>query len=108
MDLKDFVKETLLSITSGVVDAQKETLLYIAPGFVDGEKQTELENIQFEVSVVTSKEAGGGIRLFSAVGGSGSMASENTHKLKFQIPVYFQAPTERNPNHFSNSAPKEK
>jgi hypothetical protein len=29
------------------------------------------------------------------------VASERTNRISFDVPVYFQAPTERNPKHFT-------
>lgn len=99
--LEDFVKETLLEITNGVAAAQEESLLYIAPGRVENEKRVDMQLVKFEVVVTTSKEAGGGIRILAAGDAKASVSTASTNRISFDVPVYFQAPTERNKRHFS-------
>lgn len=57
--------------------------------------------VKFEVVVTTSKEAGGGIRIWTAGEAKGNAATQNTNRISFDVPVYFQAPTERNDRHYS-------
>ena len=102
MKLDEFVKQTLLDITKGVADAQQEALLYVAPGFVENKKRTELQLVKFEVVVTVNQEAGGGIRVWSLGDAKANVSSEKTNRISFDVPVYFQAPTERNSNHHSN------
>ena len=106
MKLDEFVEKTLLDITNGVAAAQEKSLLCIAPGFVENEKRVEMQLVKFEVVVTTSKDAGGGIRIWSAGEVKASGSSENTNRISFDVPVYFQAPTELNKRHYSNRALK--
>lgn len=102
MKLDEFVKQTLLDITNGVASAQQEALLYVAPGFVDNEKVVEYQLVKFEVAVTVNQDAGAGIQVFSFGNAKASVQSEKINRISFDVPVYFQAPTERNSNHFSN------
>ncbi len=102
MKLDEFVKQTLLDITKGVADAQQEALLYVAPGFVENKEMTEFQLVKFEVVVTVNQEAGGGIRVWSLGDAKANVSSEKTNRISFDVPVYFQAPTERNSNHHSN------
>ncbi len=101
MNLDEFVKKTLLDITTGVSLAQDEALLYIAPGHVEGEKLTGAQTVHFEVAVTVSKEATAGIRVLSFGEGKAGGSSQEVSRISFDVPVYFQAPTERNRRHFS-------
>ncbi len=102
MDLEDYIHKTLTQITNGVHKAQQETPLYIAPGYVEHEKQTGAQLVNFEISTVVSSEAGGGIKVWSIGDAKANHKNEGAHKISFSVPVYFQAPTERSPNHYSN------
>ena len=75
-----------------MASAKKSTPLWIAPGFVEGEKVSSPQLVSFEVAVTTSKEGGGSIDIWSVaeVGAKGS--SEHMNKISFDVPVYFQAP----------------
>lgn len=95
MNLDEFVKKTLLDITSGVASAQEEALLFIAPGYVEGEKMTGAQIIHFEVAVTVSKEASAGIRVLSFGEGKAGASSQEVSRISFDVPVYFQAPTEK-------------
>ena len=103
MNLDEFVERTLLDITNGVSRAQEKSLLYIAPGFVEGRKIDERQTVSFEVVVTTSKEAGGGIKVFSLGEAKGVASSEAVNRIAFDVPVYFQAPTIRNERHYLNT-----
>ncbi len=103
MKLDEFVKQSLLDITSGVVEAQKHSMLYIAPGYINGKRIEEAHNVKFEVSVTVSIEGGGGIKVLSLGELKAGANSENTSKLSFEVPIYFNAPTPRNPLHHSNN-----
>ena len=105
MQLKDSVKQTLLDITSGVTEAQQEAFLHIAPGTVEGRVMTEPQIVKFDVSVTTSAEAGGGISVWSALSAKAGASAENTNRISFEVPVYLQAPTAKNPR---RSMPAEK
>jgi hypothetical protein len=51
--------------------------------------------IAFEILVTTSKEAGGGISVLSYFDAKADAKSENTNRISFAVPVYFQAPKEK-------------
>ncbi len=101
MKLDDFVKQTLLDITNGVAAAQEEALLYIAPGHVDNKKQTDPQDVRFEVSVTVAKEANAGIRVLSFGEAKSGGSSEQVNRISFTVPVYLQAPTEKNEKHYT-------
>jgi hypothetical protein len=101
MKLDEFVKQTLLDITKGVADAKQEALLHVSPGFVENKKLTELQLVKFEVVVTVNKEVGGGIRVWSLGDAKANVSSKKTNRISFDVPVYFQAPTERNSTHYS-------
>ena len=102
MDLRDFVKQTLSDITNAVSEAQDKSKLYIAPGFVENVKITEPQFVDFEVHVTSSKEGGGGIKLWSFGEAKATTSAETGHKISFKVPVFFQAPTPLSKKHFSN------
>lgn len=106
MKLKEFVKQSLLDITEGVTEAQKETKLYIAPGFIEGEKVTSVQNVSFEVAVTVGKEASAGIRVWTLGEAKAGGDMEHSTKISFEVPVYFQAPTELNEKHYSHKVQK--
>ena len=95
MKLDEFVKQTLLDITNGVAEAQNQAKLYIAPGHVENKKLTAPQMVKFEVAVTVSKEAGGGISVWSLGELRTGINSEQINKIAFEVPVYFQAPTEK-------------
>ncbi len=103
MDLDEFVEKTLLSITNGVARAQAKSLLYIAPGYVEGKKIENGQMVSFEVVVTTSKEAGGGIKVFSIGEAKGGVSSQAVNRVSFEVPIYFQAPTILNERHYANT-----
>ncbi len=102
MNLKDFVKQSLLDITEGVTAAQEESLLFIAPAKVHDQPINSHSQVHFEVSVVVSSEVGGGISIWSAANAKTDRRSEHVSKISFDVPVFFQAPTERHHRHFSH------
>jgi hypothetical protein len=104
--LDEFVKQTLLDITNGVAEAQLATKLYIAPGFVENQRLTEPQMVKFDVVVTVSKEAGGGVSIWSLGDIKAGANSEQTNKISFEVPVYFQAPTERNELHYTKKTTK--
>jgi hypothetical protein len=92
--LDEYVKQTLLDITTGVAEAKEKSRVWIAPGYVDGEKLFSAQLVSFEIMVSVSKEGSGGIQVlsFGELGAKGS--SEHTNRIAFSVPVYFQAPQE--------------
>ncbi len=103
MDLDEFVEKTLLSITNGVARAQEKSLLYIAPGSVEGKKIELGQMVTFEVVVTTSKEAGGGIKVFTFAEAKGGVSLLAVNRVSFEVPIYFQAPTILNDRHYAHS-----
>jgi hypothetical protein len=106
MKLDEFVRQTLLDITNGVAQAQLETKLYIAPGHVENRKLIEPQFVKFEVIVSVNKEAGGGISVWSFGDVRSGYSSEHSNRISFDVPVYFQAPTERSDLHYSKRQSK--
>lgn len=88
MKLEEFVTRTLLDITNSVWEARKSSHLAIAPGYVEGTSIVEPQMINFEVAVTTSKEAGGGISVWSVGDAKGQLSSEHFNKISFSVPVY--------------------
>lgn len=101
MKLDEFIAEALVSITNGVERAQTQAVYWIAPGRTMGKPQTTPQLVKFEIAITVSKEAGGGISILSLGGANASASSESTNKISFEIPVHFNAPTERSENHDS-------
>jgi hypothetical protein len=93
MKLEDFVRQTLLDVTNGVATAKDQAKLWIAPGYVDGDKVFSPQLLNFDIAVTVSKEASGGIQVWS-IGELGVKGhTEHTNRISFAVPIYFQAPT---------------
>ncbi|MBN1796169.1 MAG: hypothetical protein JW804_05805 [Sedimentisphaerales bacterium] len=90
MNLKEYVKKSLIDITEGVFDAKNQAPLSIAQGIVEGIKITAPQYVSFEVMITINKEGGGEISVLS-FGAKGGMSSQNVNKITFQVPVYFNA-----------------
>lgn len=101
MKLDEYVKQTLLDITNGVEQAQREALLFIAPGSINGKRIATPQSVKFEVAVTVSTEAGGGIKVFSIGDLKAQGSAEHVNKISFEVPIYLNAPTPRNPMHHS-------
>jgi hypothetical protein len=104
VQLKDFIKETLLNITQGVQEANEVTNRFELSDQVHGAKRINGTSVEFEVGVVVTEsttqnkedKAGGGVNIsvmnmgFKA-GASGSKtdqtdnANQSAHNLKFQV-----------------------
>lgn len=95
MKLDEFVEQTLVDISKGVSEAKKKSSVWIAPGYVDGEKVFSEQLVKFEVAVTVEKEGSGGISVLSFADLKGNFKTESTNKIVFDVPVYFQAPTDR-------------
>lgn len=100
MQLEEFVRRTLLDITNAVYEARRSAPLAIAPGYVEGSAILEPQMINFEVAVTISAEGGGSISIWSIVDAKGQRSSQNSNKISFNVPVYFQAPNPFNPTEF--------
>jgi hypothetical protein len=100
MDLKDFIRETLLQIQRGIGEAQTE--LYgkyqgvIAPLFKPIENLTDadMEWVEFDVAITVTegaeKDIGGKLNIAAmSLGGSGkkSHESESVSRVKFRVPI---------------------
>ena len=92
MKIDDYVAQTLVDISKGVERAKKEALVGIAPGYVDGEKVFSEQLVTFEIVTTVSKEAGGGIQVLSLAELKAGGNVENTNRVSFSVPVFFQAP----------------
>jgi len=103
--LEEYVAQTLLAITNGVAKAQEDTLLYIAPGYVNGVRQDEAQNVKIEVATTVNSEGGGGINVLSFGSLSAEHSTESVNRIEFTVPVYFTAPTIKNPRHHKNEGP---
>lgn len=103
-EIKDFVRETLVQIISGVVEAQisesvKQTTAAIAPAG-QGVQDEELLNrlVEFDVAVTTESgsETKGGIGVFVGPMGLGSKGRSDSSKalinrIRFSVPIYLPA-----------------
>lgn len=104
MDLKDFVRDTLLQLAEGVREAQtqaeerKWTTLIAPARSATGRIQQPVEMVKFDVAVTVSdtdqKSGKAGIRVFSfgEIGGSAEREASRSevHRIKFEIPIEFQ------------------
>lgn len=124
MELRDFIRETLVGIATGVQEAKLRTsdLWAINPGKLNGESVTEKSYIEFDVALTvtetaeTQKGGGGGLKaevsvLGSKVGGGAEAAisgstgssSEKVSRVSFRVPVYMNADY-RGDNHTKEEA----
>lgn len=105
MDLKDFIKQTLIEITNGVKEAQeeiKDSGAYINPeGFHSGEnlrsgyggeyRHVQKVKMSVGVNVVENSEMKGGAGIISvlSLGVSGKVSDVNsvTNRIEFEIPI---------------------
>jgi hypothetical protein len=100
MELKDFIKETLLSTLQGVHEAQEEFAGRPSKGSINPTWNSEdlwhqhTQNIEFDIAVTATKstagKAGGGIKVMSI--GAGASIEDTTQnssvsRIKFTIPV---------------------
>lgn len=99
MKLDEFVKQTLLDITNGVVAAQQASKLWIAPGYMNGNITEEAQDAKFEVSVTVAADGGGGIKILSFGELNAGGKSESTNKLMFEVPICLNEPTQLNLMH---------
>ena len=95
MKLDEYIMQTLLDITKGVAAAQKETSLWIAPGYFNGQKVSEPQMVSFDIAVTVNKEGGGGIQVWSLAEVKASGSSEQSNRISFSVPIYFQGPVDQ-------------
>lgn len=109
MELKDFIRETLVEIINGVKDAQsaiRDTGAYINPPVhSSNEKRSSVSfsghksmiyDVDFDIAVTASDSSGakGGIGVFLVGVGIGTKAELNEsnvsqNKIKFQVPITY-------------------
>ena len=111
MDLRDFIKETLVQIAGGVSDAQSElsdtnavVSPTISPSYVSNGRSQMLPTlsgevnsatvVSFDVALTATEESGtkGGIGVVAGIvslGSTGQSSNENTSvsRVKFDVPV---------------------
>ncbi len=110
MDLKEFVKETLVQITEGVSTAQDQVRLlggYVNPASTSQPKQTDMDHlstigdgqnvflVNFDVAVSSSEEKIGEgnaklkVASFINIGAEGGKGTSNstTNRISFKIPL---------------------
>jgi hypothetical protein len=109
-NLRDFVRQVLLDLTMAVQEAKDLAPVAIAPGIVDKKIKSEPQLVHFDLSVssTTTKSAkdkmGGSatiVTIFRAEAGSESAENSSvkeTNRIKFSVPVYFQAYLPRHEN----------
>ncbi|MEM9395813.1 MAG: hypothetical protein AAGA38_18305 [Pseudomonadota bacterium] len=97
MNVKDFVKRTLLEITDGVAEAQSKSQLFIAPGMIDGQPAGGAQFVKFEISVAVNKEGNGELSLLSFGSIGADVTRSDTQKISFEVPVYFELQTKNHP-----------
>ena len=109
MDLKDFVRDTLVQINAGVAEAQTQVSESVRGnsevnprfskwkdgetlGFVDNE--TPIFAVSFDVAVAVTEgsqaSAGGGIKVVGInIGADGQVSGENasTSRVRFRVPI---------------------
>jgi hypothetical protein len=119
MELKDFIKTALSSITNGLIEAQKELEgknVIINPERVESGKSGDkllrsdgwryVQELEFEILVNAdekSSDAGGGKLTVLNIASIGldsktEQSVTNSNRLKFKIPVAF--PTTRTPDEY--------
>ena len=111
MDLREFVKEALVQVASGVRDAQEPVRIqggFVSPSVVSGAsgrsesthfgtlssgQQVLLVEFDVAVTATDSVEGGAGAKLAVAslfsleAGGKGRTGSETTSRIKFKVPL---------------------
>ena len=114
MDLQEFIKQSLVQIVAGIVDAQKEVEangatinpsgLILVPEKVSGHARTDdgnvTQNIEFDVAVTSTEGTGskGGVGIAIGVVALGTQAnsqqsSQAVSRLRFTVPILL--PTQR-------------
>ena len=105
MELRDFIRNTIIEIIQGVRDAQETSIIYNAtvnPSYKTGhyleigDKIYAVKDIEFEISLTESQSEGNskgiGVNFYSFKGGtkSGENASNTSGtKVKFSLPILF-------------------
>ncbi len=110
MDLKDFIKETLIQITSGIQESQMEVRKsggFVNPAHRINSKQTDSSHfgaigtgqnifmVDFDVSISVKEDTGGDAKaqlkvasIFSAeAGGSKGITNTAINRISFKVPL---------------------
>lgn len=112
MELRTFIKATLLDIINGVSDAQKDAPTgTVAPSDIDGSynavqhKVSHLQPVHFEVSVRVEESNGreskiGVVSSFIGAGIKGTTEKDNSASsvLKFTVPIHLPGGGQSHPN----------
>ena len=92
MELKDFIKRTLLDVVNGVEEANAEKNRFRLTSHKDFSTGERGQKIEFDISVIVDKSsennANGGIKVAIVnLGGEikDTESSQNVHKIKFEI-----------------------
>ncbi|MFC6643674.1 MULTISPECIES: trypco2 family protein [Sulfitobacter] len=92
MKLSEFVEETLSEIEAGIKNARKESNSpWIALGSIGVEPVWKQQTVDFEIAVTTSKEGGGGLKVFSAGELRAGASKEEINRISFSVPVFFNS-----------------
>lgn len=106
MELKEFIRETLIQITNGVIEAQqtlKDTGCYInpegyhlkeqiKPGYDKEYRHVQKIKMSISVNVIEGNENKAGIGVFSSILNAGVSAKNSdtnstTNRIEFEIPI---------------------
>ena len=92
MELKDFIKQTLLDVVNGVEEANKEKDRFRLTSHKHMGTGERGQKIEFDIAIVVDKssetDAKGGIKVALVNLGGGikdKETSQDTHKIKFEI-----------------------
>ncbi len=92
MELKDFIKRTLLDVVDGVEEANQEKDRFRLSGHTNMDTNQIGQKIKFDISILVDKnsesDVKGGIKVALVNLGGGVKESENSqniHKIKFEV-----------------------
>ncbi|TRD23317.1 hypothetical protein [Palleronia caenipelagi] len=95
MKLSVFVQTTLEEIAKGVSSAKNNSRsndnVWIAPGYLMGKEVASEQQVQFDVLVTSSVNGDGGVDILGLADLKGGYSHENSNRVSFSVPVYFQA-----------------
>ena len=101
--ISEFVKEALLEITKGVVEARENADVTISPGAIEGQPIFDANEVFFEINVEVIEgskvsgdaEAGGSflsvVKASTRLDGEKSRSSSSSQKITFTVPVHFNS-----------------
>lgn len=123
MNLKDYIKTTILSINNAIIESQlelKDNNIIINPENItfsnNGNKylnfsgERYVQDIEFDICInIEDKEEKGGkgeLKIVNIIGAGGSLKNESnllqTNRIKFSIPVSFS--TSQTPRNYNKSS----